>query len=64
MIYKKYYIVTINEKITVRELKSDLPFSKEEGQISLKDRHPDISYIQWIPKTEAKKLQKKIGYLK
>jgi len=46
MIYKKYYIVTINEKITVRELKSDLPFSKEEGQISLKDRHPDISYIQ------------------
>lgn len=44
-IYKKYYMVVIDNKTTVRELKSSLPFSIKEGKDNIKSNHPEATKI-------------------
>lgn len=54
--YKKYYLVTIKDIMTIRELASDLPFAVIEGKMILKQRHPDASQIKHISSKEVQKL--------
>jgi hypothetical protein len=56
-VYKKYYKVTIGDNVTVRELKSDLPFSVEEGKGNIKYNHPKAIEIKHISYKEVKRLQ-------
>jgi hypothetical protein len=55
--YKKYYMVTIGDNVTVRELKSDLPFSIKEGKIYVLNNNPNAT-VKHITYKEVQRLQK------
>jgi hypothetical protein len=56
-VYKKYYKVTIGDNISVRKLKSDLPFSVDEGKGLIKYNSPKAAEIKHISYKEVKRLQ-------
>lgn len=56
-VYKKYYQVTNNDKVTIRELTSDLPFSVEEGKVWILNKHPKAK-IKHISYKEVQQIEK------
>ena len=50
-------MVTIGDNVTVRELKSDLPFSIKEGKIYVLNNNPNAT-VKHITYKEVQRLQK------
>jgi hypothetical protein len=56
--YKKYYKVIFPDKVEIRELKSDLPFSIEEGKGHIKYNSPNATNIKQISLKEVERIKK------
>jgi hypothetical protein len=57
-VYKKYYQVLFENRVEVRELKSNLPFSVEEGLGSIKNNSPKALKVKHISAKAVEKLKK------
>lgn len=55
--YKKYYKVIFENKTEIRELKSDLPFSIEEGKGYIRNNSPKATKIIYVSHKEVERLK-------